>query len=86
LHKDLWVTELQAEPWEPGELVHLAEVKAVTCQPQSFLLTYRELREMGFGKIFFWGAEYWFYRAGVYGDHGWLEAVRQVIKETRQGG
>ncbi|MFA5039216.1 MAG: beta-galactosidase [Candidatus Omnitrophota bacterium] len=72
--KDLWVTELQAEPWEPGELVHLREEAAQTCQPESFVLTYRQLTDMGVTTIFFWGVEYWFYRAEKYGDTRWLEA------------
>lgn len=75
LKKDLWVTELQAEPWEPGELVHLGQEPALTCQPQSFVLTYRKLTEMGYTTIFFWGVEYWFYRAQKYGDKSWLKVL-----------
>lgn len=74
LGKNLWVTELQAEPWEPGELVYLRKEPPQTCQPESFVLTYRRLSDMGIQTVFFWGVEYWFYRFHKYGDKSWLKA------------
>jgi len=54
-NKKLWVTELQAEPWEPGELVHLADEKPITCWPESFAIAFKELRSLGIDTVFFGG-------------------------------
>lgn len=76
--KEIWITELQAEPWEPGQLVHQGE-KSRTCWPQGFALSFFELRSYGIDKIFLWGAEYWFFRIERYNDHAWLDAALDLI-------
>ncbi len=82
--KSLWITELQAEPWEPGELVHTREEKAVTCGAENFLATFEELRALGAETIFLWGVEYWLYRKRQYQDNTWVDAYNQIVTEHRR--
>jgi hypothetical protein len=77
-HKPLWVTELQAEPWEPAELVHVVKDEAMTCGPNSFRATFDELSKLRLPTIFLWGAEFWIYRQQQYNDSAWLDAFEQI--------
>jgi len=79
--KPVWVTELQAEPWEPGQLVHMREEPAITCGAQNFLQTFEELRSLGIKTIFLWGSEYWIYRQQMYHDDTWIKTFRQIRTE-----
>ncbi|MCF7907465.1 MAG: beta-galactosidase [Candidatus Omnitrophica bacterium] len=76
--KTVWVTELQAEPWEPGELVHIRKEAAITCRAEDFPVSFGELEYLGVDTVFFWGVEYWFYRMQYYKDKSWLDAFEQI--------
>jgi len=76
--KEVWVTELQAEPWEPGHLVYKGNAP-ITCWPESFPGTFLELRSCGIDTIFLWGAEYWIFRDKRYGDHSWRNAALGIL-------
>ena len=78
--KDMWVTEIQAEPWEPGELVHMAPEEAITCRADSFAETFEELNSLGIKAIFLWGVEYWIFRDKKHQDKSWLEAFEKITK------
>ncbi|MGE5279237.1 MAG: beta-galactosidase [Deltaproteobacteria bacterium] len=82
-NKPFWVTELQAEPWEPGQLVHAARGMALTCGPANIEEGFREAKRLGADTVFLWGVEYWFFRQQVFGDPSWLEAVRRLRQEER---
>lgn len=82
LNKSLWVTELQAEPWEPGELVHKRKEDAITCGTENFIATYEELRSLNINTIFLWGAEYWIYRKDQHQDNTWIEAFNQIVSKN----
>ncbi|MCK9554354.1 beta-galactosidase [bacterium] len=82
--KSLWVTELQAEPWEPGELVHTREEKAITCGAENFPEYFNELRSLNIGTIFLWGSEYWIFRKKRFHDETWITAAMDIIKEQQQ--
>jgi hypothetical protein len=79
-NKPMWITELQAEPWEPGELVHMFEAAPLTCGPETFMQTFRELRDMKVKTILLWGVEYWIYRAKTFKDEEWVEAGKHLIR------
>jgi hypothetical protein len=79
--KPLWVTELQAEPWEPGELVHTGKEQALTCSPQDLITSFKELRSLDVDAIFLWGVEYWLYRHQQYQVKSWIKAFRKIYPE-----
>ncbi|MDD5488493.1 MAG: beta-galactosidase [Candidatus Omnitrophica bacterium] len=81
-NKVLWVTELQAEPWEPGHLVYKGE-RAITCLPGSFMGTFEELRSAEIDAIFLWGVEYWFFRKEQYGDDSWVDVACDILEKER---
>lgn len=77
--KKVWVTELQAEPWEPGELIHLGKGPPVTCELGIVSVTLKELHSLGIDTVLLWGVEYWFYREKIHCDSSWLESVLNYL-------
>lgn len=78
--KRVWITELQAEPWEPGQLVHLLETNAITCWPEDFGGTFKEFEPLGIDTVLLWGAEYWHYRKTKFGDKSWWQTALYLFK------
>ncbi len=80
--KNLWITELQAEPWEPGEIISKKE------NPPSFATSDFE-KNINFAKylnpqvVFLWGFEYWYLRKINADTRYWNEAER-IIKAYQQ--
>ncbi|MFC1644369.1 beta-galactosidase, partial [Candidatus Omnitrophota bacterium] len=74
--KKVWLTELQAEPWEPGQVVYREEARPLSGDPQLAMEVLREFHELGVNTVLLWGAEYWLYRAQQYGDTQWQDTVR----------
>lgn len=79
--KKAWVTELQAEPWEPGHLAYKEEKEPLTGRTGLTEEAFREIRELGVDTIFLWGAEYWRYRRRRYGEMKWDETLEEILKE-----
>lgn len=77
--KRAWITELQAEPWEPGKLVHAEEDRALICPLQNYTEVFDEMRALGFDTIFLWGVEYWHFRKMKYNDTSWVDAMENII-------
>ncbi|MGE5307864.1 MAG: beta-galactosidase [Deltaproteobacteria bacterium] len=82
--KPTWSTELQTEPWEPGQLVHVGKEWPVTCVPESFTGFFDDLRAVNIRTILLWGVEYWFYRRVRYGDEGWWKAGEELIRRGKR--
>ncbi len=81
-NKPVWVSELQAEPWEKDDAMYLAD------QPPSFNLPYlqqfiAEVRKLPVEAVFLWGAEYWLYRREQ-GDSSYWEYVKSIIDNEKQ--
>ncbi len=81
--KKVWVTELQAEPWEPGELVHKAEENPKTASTDMILTAFNELQSLGIDAVLLWGVEYWCYRQERYEDSSWWRKAINLIKSKR---
>ena len=73
--KKVWVTELQAEPWEPGHLAYVGEEPPRTDDPRKTEAFFGEMRGLGIDTFLLWGAEYWIFREDKYGDTRWLDMV-----------
>ena len=78
--RPVWVSELQAEPWEPGRLVYTESAHPPTSHPDMLSTYVREMQELGVTTVFFWGAEYWHYRRTQQDDPSWWEAVKRLLE------
>jgi hypothetical protein len=74
-HKQLWITELQAEPEEKRSLPNTLDGNADSMTPESFAATLKLARRSGATRVYLWGAE-WLYavRATPRGRLLWEEA------------
>ena len=79
--KPVWVTELQAEPWEPNLLVYTEQEPPPTGDPAMLQPTIEELRPLGIEAVFLWGAEYWQFRKARYKDAAWWNEVRRLLRQ-----
>ncbi len=79
--KPVWVTELQAEPWEPNLLVYTDREPPPTGDPAILQPTIEELRALGIEVVFLWGAEYWQFRKSRYKDASWWNEVRRLLRQ-----
>ncbi|MFQ5952563.1 MAG: beta-galactosidase [Candidatus Omnitrophota bacterium] len=77
--KDVWIMELQAEPWEPGHLVYKEKKQPLTGNPEEVKESFEEFRNLGVDTILLWGAEYWHYRETRHKDAKWQNTVRGLI-------
>jgi hypothetical protein len=77
--KEAWITECQAEPWEPTRRTYAAPK---TLEPPEIEEIYTQLSAAGFTTILLWGCEYWLWRAGA-GDTRWLDTVKRLVASTR---
>jgi hypothetical protein len=78
--KEAWIVELQAEPWEPGQLVHKGKERPPTGLPKQTQESFQEFRSLGVSTILLWGAEYWHYRETRHKDTEWREMIRSLIR------
>ena len=85
LKKKVWVTELQAEPWEPGELVHKEVTEPVSTWPNMMSVSLHEMRSLGIDTLLLWGAEYWIYRKNRYKDKGWWVTATNLLTPKKTG-
>ena len=81
--KPVWVTELQAEPWEPNQLVYTGPEHPPTGNPALVQRNVEELRALGIEAILLWGAEYWQFRQERYRDSRWWDEVRRLLPAAR---
>jgi hypothetical protein len=75
--KPIWITELQAEPWEASDLEYKsAQPKSI--DPQRLRSNFERIRQMNPEAILLWGSEYWLWKAKQ-GDRGMMEMVRKIV-------
>jgi len=77
--KRVWITELQAEPWEAGKLVHKSSGKPVSIRPNMIQTTFTEMGVLGIDAVFLWGAEYWYFRKTRHEDAAWWKKVGEIL-------
>ena len=87
LHKNMIIGELQAEPWPPhGQTipqVNLAEQNK-SFNAKRFQDTIKFGEATGMKTIYFWGAEYWYYRLTVLHDPDVWNVAKQAFAQTSQ--
>ena len=82
--KPVWVTELQAEPWEPNQLVYTGQAPPPTADPARVQHNVQELRALGIQAILLWGAEYWQFRKARYQDAHWWDEVHALLRHAQE--
>jgi hypothetical protein len=77
--KQVWITELQAEPWLVTEVVYLERLPRAEIVPSETEFVLSQMRAGGFESVLLWGAEYWYMRQQRFDDRRWWTAVQQMI-------
>ena len=73
--KRLWISEAQAEPWEPSRATH---GDPVSLRPEDICEIVQRLSSLKPEAIILWGGEYWLWRAES-GDPRWMDAIRALL-------
>jgi hypothetical protein len=79
--KEVWLAELQAEPWEPGELV-TAKENPPSFLPQHFRKNLDYALALEPSVILLWGFEYWLWRKNK-GDPRYWDMAKRIINKTQ---
>jgi hypothetical protein len=81
--KDTVIHELQAEAYAPDQEsipdIDLAEQNK-SFNAQRFKDRVQYSKATGMREIYLWGAEYWYYRSTVLGDHSLMDVARQTFQ------
>ncbi|MFH1836776.1 MAG: cellulase family glycosylhydrolase [Candidatus Omnitrophota bacterium] len=79
--KEVWVTELQAEPWD-AEYSETQKGKTIPSgSPEKTKEMINELREAGINTFLLMGAEYWLYKRMKFGDMKWIDFVKDTLNQ-----
>ncbi len=79
-HRDMFIHELQLEPWGPDELAKLSikeQNKSMSLQQLKDNMLFA--RELGMSDIYGWGSEWWYWRKVKFDDPSmWNEMKHQI--------
>jgi hypothetical protein len=76
-HKPIWITELQAEPWEKDEDGYLSNNPG-SISPEKLAKNIKQTQQLPVNQILLWGFEYWWWQAQQ-GNGQYLETVKRFI-------
>lgn len=79
--KPVWISELQAEPWEESMEEYLSE-SPKSMSPVILKQNWEQVRYWSVAAVVFWGYEYWYWRY-TKGDNRYFEVVGEILKENR---
>ena len=79
--KKLWITELQAEPWEERSDFYLSKNPG-SINPKLLKENYVKALKLNPDAILFWGCEYWLWKKSQ-GDDNYLEIIKNIINEHK---
>lgn len=78
-NKEAWIAELQAEPWEPNQLVPIKQVEYPSSSPEQVVSLAGTLTDIGYPKLMLWGCEYWYWHQQQGRNH-WWQAIQQLLE------
>ncbi|MGD9129497.1 MAG: endo-1,4-beta-xylanase [Candidatus Woesebacteria bacterium] len=78
--KEVWVMELQAEPWEANQVDFLSD-KPQSISPEKIKKFYQQASQLPVTTIMFWGFEYWFYQFKK-GNAQYLDTIAKIMKAS----
>lgn len=76
----VWITELQAEPWEANDDAYRSS-RTGSLTPELLHQFMAKTLPLGASEIWLWGLEYWLYRRSQ-GDERYLQQVREWLAEA----
>ncbi|GMR18923.1 MAG: hypothetical protein BMS9Abin34_045 [Patescibacteria group bacterium] len=80
--KEVFVSELQAEPWGPKPLTEMTlEEQYQSLSPEKLRYNLRFARSTGFDRFYLWGAEWWFYAREKLGVGDFVEITKELWNE-----
>lgn len=82
-NKEVWVMELQAEPWEPGKLVDKGKPDPPSVSPDAVKKYFEELINEGYGTILLWGSEYWYFQKKENHNLRWWNMAQELIEARK---
>lgn len=74
--KPLWITELQAEPWEQDDAGYLGQNPG-SMNPRQMERNFRTVLDLPVQEVHLWGFEYWLYREKL-GDKRYFDALARL--------
>jgi hypothetical protein len=82
--KEDWIAEVQAEPWEPHELVATRKVDYLSATPKRVEYIVTVLAELGYSRLLLWGCEYWYWNKINGRNLWWWTAQKLLEAKTRK--
>ncbi len=76
---ELWITELQAEPWERRDVKSLTPEQIDSITPERLRANLELVRRAGARRVYLWGAEWWRYTADRASDHRYWDLGRKLF-------
>ena len=80
--KDFWIAELQAEPWEPGEIV-TKKKNPPSFLPKHFETNLNYAKDLEPEVVLLWGFEYWYWKKEK-GDSRYWKSAKEAIKKFQR--
>ncbi len=75
------ISELQAEPWGPGWILHMSlEEQYKSMNPEIFKEIIVYAQKTNFDTCYLWGVEWWYWLKTVKGDDRMWEVAKEVLK------
>ncbi len=81
--KDLWITELQAEPEERNSLTALELRAAKSMSPRILASNVKLARRSGAARVYLWGAEWWYAIRGRDPNMDMWREAKRLFAESR---
>ena len=84
--KELWVTELQAEPWFTSDPRLVSPVApSPNLSPDRLRENIQAARRSGATRLYLWGSEWWLQQSRDYQDERWFEVAAAAIAQSLDG-
>lgn len=75
--KEVWATEVQAEPFESNSAVHIKNRTYPSSNPERMINLVTELTKRGYNRQLLWGSEHWIWHANQ-GHNEWIDAWKEL--------
>lgn len=83
VEQEVWIMELQAEPWEENEQAYLSN-NTRSISPEKIKLFYKKINQLPISTVFFWGFEYWYYQLSKNNNPSYFETISQIIASSKK--
>lgn len=77
--RPLWITELQAEPWETTDVKQLRPEQIGSVSPARVRANLNLATRVGASRVYLWGAEWWRYTADHHNDQRYWDLAHRLF-------